>query len=207
MKTMKKTILTIVCTILVCTCVMGTTLAYLVDKTDPIKNTFTVGDINIELKETKGEGTDYAKSFKMIPGSTIAKDPTITVKAGSEKCYLFVEIIESSNFDDFMTYEVELGALPTEGWTEFKKSNADGTISTVYYWVINEDTEEDTPYEILKGNVVTVKSSVTKEMGKEIRDDLTKVPTLTFIAYAVQYTALTVDQAWTVAQTGSLPTP
>ena len=53
---------------------LGGTLAWLTAKTDTVTNTFTVGDINIDLTETT---TDY----KLVPGNTIAKDPTVTVKS------------------------------------------------------------------------------------------------------------------------------
>lgn len=65
---------------------VGTTLAWLMDETDAVENTFTVGDINIELKETTGS------NYKIVPGNSQAKDPTVTVKAGSEKCYVYVLI-------------------------------------------------------------------------------------------------------------------
>ena len=102
---MKKTLITVLATLLICASVVGTTLAWLTDKTDAITNTFTYGDINITLTETTG--TEY----KMVPGQTVAKDPTITVDKDSEACWLFVKIDESTNFDDFMTYEV------ADGWT------------------------------------------------------------------------------------------
>ena len=31
----------------------------------------------------------------MIPGKTLAKDPMVTVEAGSEACYLFVKVEET----------------------------------------------------------------------------------------------------------------
>ena len=78
------------------------------DRSDrEVKNTFTVGDINIGLTETT---TDY----KMVPGNTIAKDPTVTVKAESEACWLFVKVTESENLDTFITYAI------AEGWTKLQ---------------------------------------------------------------------------------------
>ena len=65
------------------------TVAWLTDRTEAVKNTFTTSDITIELTETPVE------TYKMIPGCTIAKDPKVTVKTGSEACYLFVKLEES----------------------------------------------------------------------------------------------------------------
>ena len=84
--------------------VVGGTLAWLTDQTDEVKNTFTVGDINIGLTETTAD-------YKMVPGNTIAKDPTVTVKANSEACWLFVQVTESTDLKDFITYAI------AEGWT------------------------------------------------------------------------------------------
>ena len=53
------------------------TVAWLTDKTVTVENTFTVGNIAIELKETQ-------RTYKMVPGQTIDKDPKVSVKAGSE---------------------------------------------------------------------------------------------------------------------------
>ena len=97
--------------LIVCATVAGT-LAWLTDTTDHVVNTFTVGDINIELKETTGE------TYKMVPGIELVKDPTVTVKAGSEACWLFVKVVKSGNFDSFMTFEI------ANGWTELTEGSA-----------------------------------------------------------------------------------
>ena len=152
----------------------GATLAWLTAKTSTVTNTFTYGDINIELKETTGE------SYKMVPGNTIAKDPKVTVKANSEACWLFVKVEKSTNFDEFMTYGI------ADGWT--KLDGVDG----VYYREVDSFTT-DTVFDVLSGNSVTVKTTVTKEQF----NSLTSNPTLTFTAYACQKDNVsTATQAW-----------
>ena len=64
---------------------VGGTLAWLVTKTDPVVNTFTAGNINITLDEPNFDNTN---AYKILPGDTIDKDPTVTVEAGSEDCYV-----------------------------------------------------------------------------------------------------------------------
>ena len=81
----KKTLALVLALTLLVAGVVGGTLAWLTDQTAEVKNTFTVGDINIGLTETTAD-------YKMIPGNTIAKDPTVTVKANSEACWLFVKV-------------------------------------------------------------------------------------------------------------------
>lgn len=65
---------------------VGATLAWLVDDTNVVTNTFTVGDINIDLTETTGT------TYTIVPGGENDKNPTLTVQAASEKCYVYVSI-------------------------------------------------------------------------------------------------------------------
>jgi len=159
----KKTLALVLALTLLVAGVVGGTLAWLTDQTAEVKNTFTVGDINIGLTETT---TDY----KMVPGNTIAKDPTVTVKANSEACWLFVQVTESTNLKDFITYAI------AEGWTALP--GVDG----VYYREVSA-SDADQTFSVLKGDAVSVNSDVTKEMltAKDFAN-----PTLTFKAYAVQ---------------------
>lgn len=140
------------------------TVAWLTDQTPSVTNTFTTSDINIELKETKN-------NFQMIPGWNIEKDPKVTVKAGSEACYLFVKLEKSTNFDTFMTYEM------ADGWQALPEAPG------VYYREVAAATA-DTTFEVLKGNQVTVKDTVTKAQMNALTADT--YPTLTVTAYASQ---------------------
>lgn len=159
----KKTLALVLALTLLVAGVVGGTLAWLTDQTDEVKNTFTVGDINIGLAET-------TTNYKMVPGNTIAKDPTVTVKANSEACWLFVQVTESENLDTFITYAI------AEGWTALP--GVDG----VYYREVPASAADQT-FSVLAGNAVTVKDTVTKTMLETAKTD---APTLTFQAYAVQ---------------------
>lgn len=89
----KALLLTLCAVLLVAVSVLGT-MAYLTSKTQVITNTFTVGNINIELTETKPEN----QQAKIIPGVDIVKDPKVTVKANSEACYLFLKVEQAGTF-------------------------------------------------------------------------------------------------------------
>lgn len=170
----KKTLALVLALTLLVAGVVGGTLAWLTDQTAEVKNTFTVGDINIGLTETT---TDY----KMIPGNTIAKDPTVTVKANSEACWLFVKVTESTDLKDFITYAI------AEGWTALP--GVDG----VYYREVPASAADQT-FSVLAGDAVTVKSDVTRTMLETAKTD---APTLTFKAYAIQKDHFaTADAAW-----------
>ena len=197
---MKKTLLTILCTIIICSCVMSVTLAYLVDKTDTVKNTFTIGNISITLEETKGEAGNSEvgfinKTFKMLPGKKYAKDPIVTVEAGSEACWLFIEVKKTTGFDKYMECAIDVA---DDEWIAL--NGEDG----VYYRAVSAVTA-DTPFTILKGEgegefkngMVTIKSTLTNVDMIAVADNL---PNITFTAYAVQQEGLTVQQAWEQAQ-------
>lgn len=170
----KKTLALVLALTLLVAGVVGSTLAWLTDQTAEVKNTFTVGDINIGLTETT---TDY----KMVPGNTIAKDPTVTVKANSEACWLFVKVTESTDLKDFITYAI------AEGWTALP--GVDG----VYYREVPASAADQT-FSVLADDAVTVKSDVTRTMLETAKTD---APTLTFQAYAIQRDHFaTADAAW-----------
>ena len=157
----KKTLALVLALTLLVAGVVGGTLAWLTDRTAEVKNTFTVGDINIGLTETTAD-------YKMVPGNTIAKDPTVTVKANSEACWLFVKVTESTDLKDFITYTI------ANGWTKLQ----DG----VYYREVPASAADQT-FPVLADDAVTVKSDVTKTMLETAKTD---APTLTFQAYAIQ---------------------
>lgn len=199
----KKIAIAVTALTLVASFVVGGSLAWLVDTTDGVTNTFTFGDINIELWEhvlnsdgltlSDTETSEDQSGFKMIPGNTIEKDPTITVKEDSEACWLFVKIVKSPNFDSFMTYELD------SIWTNLETSD-DGLTSVYYYngTDLNSILSADKDFNILANKKVTVNGSVTKET---LTADTFKSPTLTFTAYAVQRDADIADidtaaEAW-----------
>lgn len=94
-----KPLLIVVAMILVCIMSVFATLAYLTAG-DTVKNTFTVGNITIDLEETivdeygnvvEGTGagtTGVGNEYKLVPNREYTKDPTITVDKMSEDCYL-----------------------------------------------------------------------------------------------------------------------
>ena len=100
MKTRRNALLLTFCAVLlVVASVMGT-IAYLTS-TDAVKNTFTVGNVSIKLDEAKVtedgkivEGADrvHENDYKLLPGLTYTKDPTVTVKTGSDASYVRMKV-------------------------------------------------------------------------------------------------------------------
>lgn len=96
MKNIKKTLAICLCLVAVITATVMGTLAYLTDQ-QAVTNTFTVGQVDITVDEAKvnTDGTPVAdvdrvteNNYHLIPGQTYTKDPTMTVKAGSEESYV-----------------------------------------------------------------------------------------------------------------------
>lgn len=196
MRRMRKTLILVACVALVCGLAIGGSVAWLSASTNEVKNTFTPSDINITLDET----VPANKQAKMVPGNTIAKDPKVTVTAGSEACWLFVTITKSENYD---TYLVDYKDSVATGWTELTTASSDNT--RVYYRSVNAtDATNGVSYYVLKGTTnvngeVTVKRSVTKTQMNALTD-ANSYPTLTFKAYAVQSANIAdVGNAWTQA--------
>lgn len=167
-----RTFIAMLALVLVIGCAVGGTVAWLVSSTDPVVNTFTYGDINITLGETTGN------DYKIIPGVNIDKNPKVTVKGGSEACWLFVKV-EEENWPTFTesdgTRKVKYGIA--DGWTALTGETG------VYYREVVAVTA-DTSFDVLAGNVVTVSEELTKAEVNSITAD--NQPKLTFTAYAVQ---------------------
>lgn len=196
MKTRNKALVLTLCAVLLVVATVMGTLAYLTDTTDEVKNTFTIGKVDIDLTEEAGKENN--KQFKMVPGCTITKDPKVTVNAGSEDCIVFVKVEKSANFDAFLTYEVDVG---NTAWT--KLTGVTG-VDNVYYRVVKNVTADQT-FSVLKNDKVQVKDSVTSEKMNALT--AANYPTLTFTAYACQLTNGTADFSAAEAWAKVNPTP
>lgn len=201
-KMLKSTVAVLSVVLVICLSVAGT-LTYLQDKTTPVVNTFSPSNIDLDLTETPVGigGTATANTYKMIPGVDLSKDPVVDVTADID-CYVFVKVEESDNFDNFMTYAI------AGGWKLYGSGETDDEAG------IDTDTEDEyilyrevtaaaaqggASFEVLAGNVVTVKSTVTKGDMEGLGTDY---PKLTLTAYAIQKTGFesNLAGAWNAAQ-------
>lgn len=198
---------------------VGGTLAWLMDYTMEVQNTFTVGDINIDLQETvynpsTGKNdTLSAKTnnvgnnqFKIIPGTQQTKDPKVIVAAGSEDCYVFVQITAVNTTVENLTYKVGTGET-TENVTFVQWAIADGWtkldgVDNVYYREYTSGEKET--YSVLADDQVSYSENLTKAQIdaflKLFEEPSQAKPSLTFKAYAVQKeAATTAAAAWAIA--------
>ena len=142
---------------------IGGTYAWLAAKSATVENTFTVGNIYITLTESTGN------TYSLVPGTSLSKDPRVTVKAGSEDCWLFFKLDKTGELDRFLSYAV------AEGWTALDGQEG------VYYRRVDALTMDET-FPLLLSDTVTVRESVSEEM----LSSLTANPTMKFTAYAIQ---------------------
>lgn len=142
---------------------VGVTVALLVSSSNTVNNTFTVGAVSITLTETTG------REYKMTPGVTVKKDPTVTVQSGSEGCWLFVKVEKANDFDSYCTYEMQ------DGWTAL--AGHDG----VFYRAV-EKSPANQAFPVLKNNSILIRDTLTEEQLNTV----TEKPALKFTAYAVQ---------------------
>lgn len=100
MKTKSKALLLTLCAVLLVAASVLGTMAYLTS-TAKVENTFTVGKVEIKLDEAKvtadgipveGAARVTENSYKLMPGNTYTKDPTVTVLKGSEDSYVRMKV-------------------------------------------------------------------------------------------------------------------
>lgn len=155
---------------------VGGTIAWLFVTSGPIENTFEPSNINVTLVETTGS------TYKMIPGTVLPKDPTVTVENDID-CYVFLKL-ETNNTGSYLDYEIESEWLPLAGHPGF------------FYRYVPYDAGVKT-FSILVGNKVTVKSSVTKDMMTELINGTAPKPQMIFTAAAIQSENMgNVETAW-----------
>lgn len=190
------------------------TVAYLSDS-EKVVNTFTVGKVDITLDETKvdteGQPTGEAQrvesnEYHLLPGHSYVKDPTITVKAGSEESY--VRMIVTLNKLS------EIKAIAALDGEDFLPENfVTGWDRSIWIpYATSEDTAANTiTYEFRYCSTVNTKNAEadlvleplfkTIEIPGEITgDELATLADLEVVVngHAIQtYSFASADEAWT----------
>ena len=209
MKTKSKALLLTLCAVLLVAASVLGTMAYLTDK-ETVTNTFTVGKVKIELDEAKvdengtpveGAARVKANEYKLMPGHTYTKDPTVTVKAGSEKSYIKMTVTFSKAKELDAIFAKEGGAKLTSIFTGYDsanwiaKGNTEGTDNTrtyeFWYKEAVDASKEEVKLDALFDSI-TVPVTITKEQLAKIED-----MTITVNAYAIQADGFEdADAAW-----------
>lgn len=223
MKNKNKAVLLVVCVLcLAMTTVFGS-LAYFTD-TKTVTNTFTVGNVKIELDEADVneygvqdgvKRTAEKQTYKLIPNREYVKDPTVTVKGGSEDAYvrMIVTVNDIGKLKSampestFSTYYGEYGSekifllqnLCNGTWNE----------GSWKFYGYTTNSDNSVSYEFRKTDVVTRSDTDTKldplftkikvpgEVDNAGMENLKGVE-ITVVAHAVQAEGFTdAAEAWT----------
>lgn len=174
-------------TILVC-CASGS-LAWLTASSAPSVSEFSVGKIDVTLKDDTNSADNTAAV--LIPGTTIARDPRVTVKGGSVDCWLFVRVDAANGAGDCLNW------MPADGWNRLESGTGE-TGTTVYYREVAASANDQT-FQVVKDATLTVKSDLTRTQLASMN-----TPTLSFTAYAFQRASFDgVAAAWAQINTVS----
>lgn len=224
MKTKSKALLLALCAVLLVVASVLTTLAFLT-ATDKVDNVFTVGSVTLgdnlqngideakvnengqPLKKDAETGKDVvvadkkdadrvqANTYKLQPGKTYVKDPTIHVASTSDPCFLFVKIenglvqtidgepvdIEAASEESgYKTIKEQMSAL---GW----KPVTDSTIVDGIYAYVGTAADATLPLQVAGGEHKTVfnEFKVDGTVDGTILDQF-KEKKITVTVYAVQ---------------------
>lgn len=154
MKTKMKALALALCAVMLVATTVFVTVAYLTSTTEQVTNTFSVGNVVITLDEadvdndstasdnvTYNDGSvrDIANAYKLLPGLTYAKDPTVHVKSGSEPSYIrmIVTITDYSDvkacFGDNFLPQNFVNGWNADVWKSTNVIDVDETADTATY--------------------------------------------------------------------------
>lgn len=175
---LRRALMLVACAAMLVSLSVGATLAYLTAQTGTVTNTFTVG--NVKFDESLNDGLDEAdvnvygeleyeadgttlkarvkeNEYKLIPGHTYVKDPTVHLAAGSESCYLFILVnktdlkytatgastatdIEAANDSTDGGYKTIANQIAANGWVKVENITNTPTGATLYVYNTKVDT-------------------------------------------------------------------
>lgn len=165
MKTKSKALLLTLCAVLLVTASVLGTMAFLTS-TASVENTFTVGSVKITLDEAKvttdgktveGAARVAENSYKLMPGHTYTKDPTIHVDAASEDCFIRAKVT--------LTNAKEWIAIATKYADNKVENIIKGTDDNI--WWVSQPAVDETANTVTY-TFVYKNESHTDELGKRI---------------------------------------
>lgn len=218
MKTKRKALLLTFCAVLLVVASVLGTIAYLTSQ-DEVKNTFTVGQVAIKLDEAKvtedGKAVTPAERvkenrYKLLPGHTYTKDPTVTVLKGSESSYIkmTVTFTMANELDDIFAPDgADLTSIfkdydPAHWIAKGNTKNKTANTRTYEFWykdAVGAPTA-DVALDALFDSI-TVPNTINNVQLKTIAD-----MTITVNAYAIQADGFeTAEKAWAAFSEGTTP--
>lgn len=183
MKTRNKALILTLCAVLLVVATVMGTLAYLTAQTDTITNTFTVGKVALTLDEAKvdaygvpvqGAVRVKANAYKLIPGHSYTKDPTVHVTADSENSYIFVKVENGIAALEAQDNNTIAKQIADKGWMALND------VANVYY---KEYTSKNTVEDLVVFERFKIADAVS---GTDAWNAIGENTKITVTAYAVQ---------------------
>lgn len=215
-KTKKVLSLALAAVLLVCTTVAAT-VAYLTANTGVVTNTFTVGNVAIDLDEiqvdpygvpsdkgvadgktvwTPNQNAPRIKEnkYKLVPGHTYTKDPTVYVKGASEPCWVFVKVTVTDTvatvLDNFAVH------------TDWKPLTVDGAVvENIYYY--KEIVDDATALAETEKVTLTPVFAQFKVLDNADVSNVSAADSIKVDAYAIQADGFTTAEAAWKANTAT----
>lgn len=187
MKKGKKVFLLVLSAVLLVVASVLGTMAYLTDKDNVVNNTFTVGKVDITLDEAvvdvygikaNPEVRTSSNAYRLIPGHTYTKDPTITVSGDSEECYIFVKIENGLGDDGTIIYD-QNKKINWSSQTDWFELTGYGGV-----WVYNKDAQANSKVTVSAGTVIKVFDAF--KFGDKANPETYKDSAIRVTAYAIQ---------------------
>ena len=187
--TVARALLLSLCAVLLVVGSVWGTVAFL-KSSDSVKNTFTVGKVAITLDEAqvneyglRVEGAARVKenTYKLIPGHTYTKDPTVHFAPGSEASWLFVKV--ENGLSEIETDTTIAAQIAANGWAVLEGNNG------IYYKkVAANETNAAIDYPVFATFIIAGTADVASYENAEIN----------VTAYAIQADGFdTAAAAWT----------
>lgn len=186
--------------------IAGGTYAYFTDNTETATNTFTVGNVDIELteSETKNGGREVVtedrlvdenftgNEYHLVPGAKYIKNPKVWVKENSEPSYVFIKI--ENQLNDFVKTQLE-SQMVDNGWEKVERVILpDGEMAeNVWgYKDIVETSDKEIPLPIFSEFTIDPNADRDKLVGNEKKN-------IVINAFAIQSEAVEKGQAGQLA--------
>lgn len=224
-KSMLRKVLLLACSAVLLVCLsVGATLAYLTSE-KTVTNTFTVGKVEIKLDEAPvdpegnviaNEERRASNSYKLMPGHTYTKDPTVTVVANSEESYVrmivtvsdIAALKEAFPVDKYPTYysgDVFLLEKLVGDWDSSVWPCASATAAGVYEFRYNKTVNtldgKDKTLEALFRSI-TIPGTVDNDKLNKLQGTSENPFKITIVAQAIQADGFdTAEKAWTAFET------
>ncbi len=192
---MKKKKIIIAAAVLLAVFLIGGVVAYFTD-TDSATNTFTVGNVEIEVLEpgwtalpkTSGDPAIPDDAENMMPGDTVTKDPKIHNKSTTNEAYVFAKIESPCTTGTTALELFDYTNTPgvNNGWELMTNGTcSNGKISRVYSYSANGTMTALAP----NGNTPTLFDQLT--LNTNVTGDLPNETNVVITGYAIQKDGLT----------------